>query len=238
MGKILFITGTDTGVGKTVLTAMLLRHLRESGVNALAMKPFCSGSRGDARLLRGLQENLLTLEEINPFFFCRPVAPLADPGRHNRIRLDSVLGKIRALARRCDVLLVEGIGGLMVPLEKNFTVADVVSGLQCPVLVVSANRLGTINHTLLTVKVMQEFGIKEFAIVMMGAKKSDVSAYSNVTIVQKMLPGRDVFQLPNLGVGASFPREIKINVKKMKKVLARILEGAIFTPVRPKKRLS
>lgn len=238
MGKILFITGTDTGAGKTVLTAMLLRHLRESGVNALAMKPFCSGSRGDARLLRGLQENLLTLEEINPFFFCRPVAPLADPGRHNRIRLDSVLGKIRALARRCDVLLVEGIGGLMVPLEKNFTVADVVSGLQCPVLVVSANRLGTINHTLLTVKVMQEFGIKEFAIVMMGAKKSDVSAYSNVTIVQKMLPGRDVFQLPNLGVGASFPREIKINVKKMKKVLARILEGAIFTPVRPKKRLS
>lgn len=64
-----FITGTDTGVGKTVLTALLLSHLRQSGCSALAIKPFCSGGRGDAHLLHSLQNDDLTLDQINPFYF-------------------------------------------------------------------------------------------------------------------------------------------------------------------------
>src|SRR5271157_6042865 len=136
MAQIIFITGTDTGVGKTVVTALLLRHLRRAGCNALAMKPFCSGSRADARLLRRLQNNLLTLDEINPFFFKQPVAPAAAGGRRKAIPLDTVLRKIGAVGRRCDVLLVEGIGGLLVPLGKNYTVADLISRLHCPILIV------------------------------------------------------------------------------------------------------
>src|SRR5271154_6727959 len=100
MTKIIFITGTDTGVGKTVVTALLLRHLRRAGCNALAIKPFCSGSRADARLLLSFQKNLLTLDEINPFFFNQPVAPAAGGGRRKTIPLDTVLRKIRAVARR------------------------------------------------------------------------------------------------------------------------------------------
>ena len=75
-GKILFITGTDTGAGKTVLTALLLAHLRSQGVNALAMKPVCTGPRSDVRLLQSLQRGELSDDEMNPFWYQTPVAPI------------------------------------------------------------------------------------------------------------------------------------------------------------------
>jgi dethiobiotin synthetase len=225
MAKIIFITGTDTGVGKTVVTALLLWHLRQSGCDALAIKPFCSGSRADGRLLRGLQNNLLTLDEISPFFFEKPAAPTGAGNGRKTIRLDTVLRKIRAFGRRCDVLLVEGIGGLMVPLGKNYTVADVISRLHCPVLVVGRNRLGTINHTLLTLKALQAVGMEQLRIVLVEDKKPDISAKSNPRIIQKMAPFAPVFLVPNLGFRASTAGVIKINVKYLKKTLALILGG-------------
>ena len=72
MGCVLFVTGTDTGVGKTFLTCLLLRHLRDGGVNALAVKPFCTGDLLDAKLLREHQEGALKLAEITPFFYPWP----------------------------------------------------------------------------------------------------------------------------------------------------------------------
>src|SRR5205823_6159208 len=74
--RAIFITGTDTGVGKTVLTACLLHHLLQSGMDVLAMKPFCSGSRADVDLLQALQGSRLPDQEMNPFYFSDPVAPL------------------------------------------------------------------------------------------------------------------------------------------------------------------
>ena len=84
MGKIIFVTGTDTGVGKTLLTALLLQHLRAHGQSALAIKPFCSGGREDAELLHSLQENELTLDEMNPFHFKKPLAPYLAATRRER----------------------------------------------------------------------------------------------------------------------------------------------------------
>src|ERR1700722_15876817 len=115
--KIIFVTGTDTGVGKTLLTALLLHHLRARGCRALAMKPFCSGGRADVRLLQSLQPGELSDAEMNPFYFKQPIAPLAASlGKRKKIPLNLVVEKIRAVARKCDVLLVEGSGGLLVPL--------------------------------------------------------------------------------------------------------------------------
>src|SRR2546429_4432134 len=91
----IFITGTDTGVGKTVLTGLLVTHLRNQGTDALAIKPFCSGSRADAKLLQAIQDRELTLEEINPFYFPEPVAPLVAARLHRRaITLRQVLAHI------------------------------------------------------------------------------------------------------------------------------------------------
>jgi dethiobiotin synthetase len=178
----------------------------------------------------------LTLEEINPFFFDEPVAPLAAAGKRKNVRLDTVLGKIRAVARRCDVLLVEGIGGLLVPCGEKVTVLDIIKKLRCPVLVVSRNRLGTINHTLLTINVLETSGIENFAIVMMGVKKPDISARNNVKIIQKMAPGGPVFEVPRLKFRGSKVGGIKINVTFLKKTLARILGDDSFNAVLPIKR--
>ena len=97
--RTIFITGTDTGVGKTLLTALLLTHLRDGGCKARALKPFSSGGREDAELLFKLQDGELTLDEINPFHFSEPLAPLVAARIHRRsISLREVLAHIRGVA--------------------------------------------------------------------------------------------------------------------------------------------
>src|SRR5690349_6905609 len=123
--RIIFITGTDTGVGKTLLTALLLVHLRRQGRAALGIKPFCSGTRADVRLLRQAQDLQLTPSQINPFYFPEPLAPLVAARKHRRtIHSDEILAHVAQSARRCQFLLIEGAGGLLVPLAKGFTTLD------------------------------------------------------------------------------------------------------------------
>jgi dethiobiotin synthetase len=218
--KILFVTGTDTGVGKTVLTALLLTHLRSQGRDAMAMKPFCSGPRGDARLLHGLQGGCLTLDEVNPFYFDKPLAPAAAP---KRVPFSVALGKIRALADRCEVLLVEGAGGLLAPLGDDYTARELIAALSCKTIVVSRNRLGTINHTLLTLEALQTTDVEEVAIVLMKVKKPDISASSNAKMLRRRVGSMPIFLVPHLGFRASTPGAIKKNVTFLKIMLARLL---------------
>src|SRR5271169_6741054 len=101
MKQTLFITGTDTGVGITVLTALLTRFLRERSVNAAALKPVCSGGRADARALRDALNGALTLDEINPWHFRAPIAPLLAARRENqRVKLSQVLAHARTMQKR------------------------------------------------------------------------------------------------------------------------------------------
>lgn len=224
--NILFVTGTDTGAGKTVLTALLLDFLRSEGIRVLAMKPFCSGPRGDAVLLHGLQKGCLTLDDVNPFYFDRPLAPAA-AGR-GQVSLTVALRKIRDLARRCDLLIVEGVGGLMTPLGAEYSVRDLLQRLNCRVFVVCQNRLGVINHTLLTAEALQMAGIKVFTIVMMGVNKPDISAKSNPRMIRQRLPLIPLFCLPYMGKRASKVEEVKNNVKYLKKTLARLVGDDIL----------
>jgi dethiobiotin synthetase len=218
--KIVFVTGTDTGVGKTVLTALLLAHLRGRGTDALGMKPFCSGDRGDARLLHHLQKGCLTLDEVNPFYFDKPLAPAAAP---KKVPIQAVMARIRALAGRCEVLLIEGAGGLLAPLGDNYTARDLIAALNCTTIVVGRNCLGTINHTLLTVEALQNIENEQVAVVLMSVKNPDLSASSNLRMLQKRLGFDAVFSIPYLGFEVPSTRVIKKNVKFMKKVLARLV---------------
>jgi dethiobiotin synthetase len=234
MRRILFITGTGTGVGKTVLTALLLSHLRQEGRDALAMKPFCSGSRGDARLLHRLQKEKVTLDQTNPFFFRRPLAPWVDARERQapQVPLPTVLRKVRVMSRRAKILLLEGSGGVLVPLGDGYTVADLISKIivtnwksECQIVVVAPNCLGTINHTLLTVRYLQSVGVKELVIVMMEQEKSDLSSKSNLDAIIELLPGMPVYSLPYLGDRASNVTVLKQNAKYLKKKLAQVLRG-------------
>jgi dethiobiotin synthetase len=222
--KTLFVAGTDTGVGKTVLTAMLLAFLRGGGANVLAMKPFCSGSRGDARLLHSLQKESLTIEEVNPFYFDKPLAPAVAARRSGRrVTRRAALEKIRLLARRCDLLLIEGAGGLLAPLGVGYTARDLIRDLNAETILVSSNRLGVINHVVLTAEALQSSGIKGFKVVLMGVKRPDLSARGNARMIRQLLPLVPVFSLPYLGIRASTAKAAKINAKYMKITLARLL---------------
>jgi dethiobiotin synthetase len=219
VNKILFVTGTGTGVGKTVLTALLLAHLRGQGRDALAMKPFCSGGRRDARLLHRLQNGRLTIDDVDPFYYDKPVAPAAAP---RRVPFRVALARIRALADRCEVLLIEGAGGLLAPLGDDYTARDIVAALPCGILVASRNRLGTINHALLTVEALQDVAKESLAVVLMGVERPDPSASSNAKMLRQRLASAAVFSIPYLGNRAATAGAVKKNAIFLKKELARI----------------
>lgn len=223
--RIVFITGTDTGVGKTVLTGLLLSHLRQRGCKALAIKPFCSGSRSDPMLLRSLQGRELAATEINPFYFPEAVAPLVSARKHgNWIRLETVVAKIRSLARQCDWLLVEGAGGLLVPLGEGYSVLDLITRLKALVVVASRNKLGTLNHTLLTVSALRGAAIRRMKVVLMGSAANDLAARSNPQILSELLEPTPLYCLPFLGKGVKRAAVIKKSSARLAATLARVLE--------------
>ena len=223
-GKIIFVTGTDTGVGKTLLSALLVFHLRQQGVHALGMKPFGCGSLDDAKLLQAAQSGELSIEEINPFYFSKPIAPLAAiRDRRKTVRKSDALKEIWHLKKKCERLVVEGCGGLLVPLGTDYTVADLIRELDCRVVVVARNKLGTINHTLLTARALKEMGVEDLKIVLMQQLKGDFSCKTNQTILADLL-GKPIIEFPFLRGNTKGLGALKNNCKKLKKTLARILE--------------
>lgn len=167
MGKAIFVTGTDTGVGKTIVTAALARLLREQGVDVGVMKPVTSGciERGDSLVSEDAE--LLTWaagvpldEECAPYCLRAPIAPSVAASRENvRIDFSRIRNAFETLLTRHDFVLIEGAGGLMVPLSGGLMVADLVLALKLPLLVVARPNLGTINHTVLTCFAAKQLGI-------------------------------------------------------------------------------
>jgi dethiobiotin synthetase len=195
--RMIFITGTDTGVGKTVFTGLLLTHLRSKGFHALAMKPFCSGGLDDVEMLSVLQDRELTARQINPYYFPEPVAPLvAARNRRRIIKIDAVLQWIRTISERCEWLLVEGAGGLLTPLGEKFSAREIIVELKCRVVCVAANRLGTINHTLLTVKATQPAVKERLTVALMGVQDRDASVIENARILSELTAPGKVFEIP------------------------------------------
>jgi dethiobiotin synthetase len=195
-----FITGTDTGIGKTVLTTLLTRHLRECGVSAAALKPICSGGRGDARALRAALDGVLTLDEINPWHFRAPMAPLLAARRdHKRIMLADVLAHVRTIRRRFDVLLVEGAGGLLSPLGGNFDSRDLITALPATPMVVCPNRLGAVNQVLLTLAALPRSAAGRTRVVLMSPSKPDAATTTNAGLLAEFFDARRIFELPWLG---------------------------------------
>jgi dethiobiotin synthetase len=200
----IFITGTDTGVGKTVLTALLVRHLRERGVNAVALKPACSGGRADARALLAAMDGALTLDEINPWHFRAPIAPLLAARRERRqVRLAKVLAHVRAMQKRFDVVLVEGAGGLLSPLGEDFDSRDLLAALRARPIVVAQNKLGVINHLLLTLEALPK-NLRALAkIVLMSPPKPDLAGPGNARLFRHLFPPGKFFSLLWFKEGAS-----------------------------------
>lgn len=223
--KTLFVTGTDTGVGKTVLAALLLRHLRRRGFRALAMKPFCSGGRGDVQVLQRLQAGELADDEMNPWHYAEPVSPwTAQRARGERVTAKMALERICLVKRRCDLLIIEGAGGLLAPLGEELTALDLIRKMRCGVMVVAADRLGCINHTLLTVGALERAGVRRWVVVMMGQRRADESSATNREFLEKKLGAKRIFWLPYLGDNVLGISELQKKENFLQKTLARLLE--------------
>lgn len=157
----LFITGTDTGVGKTVVTAGLAMALAERGIDVGVMKPIATGAHQqngtlvsqDAVFLKRAAGVDDELSLINPYASRLALAPcVAFPSEKRRIKTAHIINCFHQLRQRHDIVLVEGIGGLLVPILRDYLVADLIRDFNIPLVIVSANKLGTINHALLTIE--------------------------------------------------------------------------------------
>jgi dethiobiotin synthetase len=197
MKRVFFITGTDTGVGKTVLTALLARFLRERGVRVAALKPVCSGGRDDARALCAALDGALSLDEINPWHFRAPVAPvLAARRERKRVTLANVLAHVRPLQKRFDAVLVEGAGGLLSPLGQNFDSRDLLTALRATPMVVCPNRLGAVNQVRLTLEALPQSFRRKARVVLMAPPKPDAATPANAKMLADFFDAKRIFRLP------------------------------------------
>jgi dethiobiotin synthetase len=171
---IFFITGTDTGVGKTFFTCWLVRAWLARGRAAAALKPISTGDREDALRLREAIGSRLTLDEINPIHFREPAAPLFAASAENRsIDFAALNREIKAASARFSHLAVEGVGGWRVPLAPGCDVRDWARDLGFPVVVVARGTLGTLNHTLLTVDSIRAAGLTCAGVVVNAGPEQD-----------------------------------------------------------------
>ena len=162
-----FITGTDTDVGKTYITAGLAVSFRKMGIDVGVMKPFAAGNaqkKGfkseDVEILSRAAQVNDPEELINPQFFPIPASPYtAWKNLKTKPKISTILSSFKKLSKLHDVLLVEGMGGVMTPILKNYHVTHLIKDMNIPIIIVTRSRIGTVNHTMMTVKMCNEFKI-------------------------------------------------------------------------------
>ena len=223
-GSTLFITGTDTGAGKTLLTAHLLAYLRATGQHTLATKPICTGPREDVHLLQSLQPGELDDDAMNPFWYKTPAAPIHAARRSkNQPTLAKLQAAIGPLRQKASPLLIEGAGGLLVPLAKGLTWEPLIQTLRCPVIITAPNRLGTLNHALLTLERLNTLGIQK-KIICLTNHTSTLQTPENRSILAEFASKTPILQIPFLGGQATKRGQILASQNKIKKILVEILK--------------
>ena len=237
MGIGLFVTGTDTGVGKTLVAASLAAYWRERGYHVGVMKPVetgCPERNGtlvpeDAVRLQEASGCAKSIEEICPYRFSEALAPsVAAERAHRKIDVDHLLSVYGEISAQYDVTLVEGAGGLMVPLLPSYTYADFARVLKLPLLVVAANKLGVLNHLLLTLEHASCKGLRVLGYVLnRTANETSLAAETNREVLFGLTGIPCLGELPFLetaGTQKTFPSalfESEFDMRFIDRVLLR-----------------
>ena len=219
-----FITGTGTGVGKTVATATLGILLQEQGLSVGVMKPVQAAGQ-DAKFLKTVLGASDTMKEINPFYAPEPLSPhLAFKRQGIKFQKEKVLAAFEKLRQRHDVLLVEGAGGLLVPITDGYFMADLARDLDLDLVIVSHLGLGTINHTLLTIEQARSRGLKIAGVLFntLSRTKKGIPEKTNPEAIEKFA------QVPVLGTIPFLPRLNKKNILRICKKVN--IQNLISTP--------
>ena len=200
-----FLTGTDTNVGKTFVASMLVRALRKSGVDCVGMKPICCGERADAEELHDASDAAIPLNDVNPVWLRTPASPYTAAMIENRA-IDLALIRDTFARLRADhrSLIVEGVGGWRVPIARDFFISDLAREMGLPVAVVVANKLGALNHALLTVESVRASGCECAGIILnhTTSAEADVAGITNRGMLE------DILNVPILYEIAHGQREI------------------------------
>ena len=196
-----FITGTDTAVGKTYITRLLIEGLRAAGVDAVGCKPVACGDRDDAEIISAASGGL-AIDAVNPVYFKSALAPYVAGLLENRtVEPAELLAACRNLAATHEMVLVEGAGGWEVPVAPGYRIADLAADLGLPVIVVAANRLGALNHILLTVQAIRARGLTCAGVFLnqlddeldtaMITNKGVIEDLSGVPLLDHLIHGQD-----------------------------------------------
>ncbi len=212
----LFVTATGTDVGKTYVSAGLIRAALARGARVDALKPVASGhdparlGETDAAVLLGALGRAVTPASVaacSPFRFAAPLSPDMAARREGRvISLDAVLGVCRGAEAAGGALLVEGVGGVMVPLDGRRGVLDWVAGLGCPTVVVAGSYLGTISHSLTALAVLRARGVAVAALLVSETAGSGVGLGETVAALEAQVAPCPVLGVPRGGGEAAFAR--------------------------------
>lgn len=183
-----FITGTDTEIGKTYVTCALLRDLRARGLNPMGYKPLACGDRSDPRAMRdAVGDASLSLDAINPIYLRAATAPyIAAELEQRTLSLGELTAAYDALAARYSPVLVEGAGGWEAPLAPGLTMADLAAALGLPVILVVGNKLGAVNHAIMTVQGIRARGLECRSIVLNHiGEEWDAASVSNRRLIEE-----------------------------------------------------
>jgi len=198
--KAYFISGTDTGVGKTAITAGLAGSMRKLGVNVGVMKPIATGIQQktgfkslDAAIIADAAETKDSEDLINPVFLPIPTSPY-DATKLLSLPVDMplILTKFTKLLSLHDVLLVEGIGGIMTPITKNFFIADMIKAMGIETIIVTRATLGTLNHTMMTYQMCKDYDIKVKGLIINNFDEKGTAAEKNSPVTLHEITGLDI----------------------------------------------
>lgn len=219
----LFITGTNTGVGKTVVTAAILAWLRHQGFSAGVMKPIETGvncecsspANSDALFLMecgGIEDDLA---EVCPIRMKPAASPFQAALIENRtLHPESILSAYRTLAEKYDWMLVEGVGGIRVPITRDYGVVDLIRDLDLPTVVVARYQLGTLNHTLMTLDTLKQNGIPLRGVVFnqTSLEEPDVIEQDQPRLIEELSEAKVLGKFPhidNLNTQSFSPEKLK-----------------------------
>jgi len=195
-----FITGTDTGVGKTHFTACLTRSLRQNSIPAIPLKPISSGDRADSILLSDATGGVISPAEINPVHFSAPLSPYAASILESKPFPWGILREriIKLTQSYPGPFLIEGVGGWRVPIDSTLGIREWAQELALPVVLVARNTVGTLNHTLLTVDSIRQANLPIRGLILNEhfSRTDDPSATTNPALLQE-LTSLPILSLPS-----------------------------------------
>jgi dethiobiotin synthetase len=210
-----FVTSSGTNIGKTFVMLRLIAELKAAGRPVRALKPIASGfesahvEQSDTGLLlraQGLEPTAANVATVSPWRFVAPLSPdMAAAREHRSIPFESLLAACRQAGAAGEVTLIEGIGGVMVPLDAEHTVLDWIAALRVPALLVTGSYLGTLSHTLTAAAVLRERGCTLAAVVVSESLEQPVPLEDTAEAIQRFVSPVTTVVLPRSAAGAVAP---------------------------------